>query len=148
LELISITEEPSSMTILNLMGFGNLGWAVPSIHEETLDKKKSPVFCLCFYGVITRPFNIPSNTKNRFHEGGVPMHKCVNILIFHKTLFLTKPKKNFGFNTILFCSRSYESNFLWRISSLLIVFCGANTIQMTMWGWILICATNWYFLQL
>jgi hypothetical protein len=25
LELISITEEPSSMTILNLMGFGNLG---------------------------------------------------------------------------------------------------------------------------
>jgi phosphoglycerol transferase MdoB-like AlkP superfamily enzyme len=79
-------------------------WDEPFLQymKKTLDKKKAPFFASVFTVSSHEPFNIPEQYKNRFHEGGVPMHKCVEYTDFSIKRFFDEAKKEPWFANTIF----------------------------------------------
>lgn len=79
-------------------------WDEPFLQymKKTLDKKKSPFFASVFTVSSHEPYIIPDKYKNRFHEGGVPMHKCAEYTDYALKRFFTEAKKEPWFDNTIF----------------------------------------------
>lgn len=79
-------------------------WDEPFLQfmKKKLDTTKTPFFSTIFTVSSHNPYIIPEKYKNKFKEGGVPMHKCVEYTDFALKLFFDKAKKESWFNNTLF----------------------------------------------
>jgi phosphoglycerol transferase MdoB-like AlkP superfamily enzyme len=79
-------------------------WDEPFLQfmKNTLDKKKTPFFASVFTVSSHEPYIIPDKYKNKFKEGGVPIHKCVEYTDFALKRFFTEAKKSPWFNNTIF----------------------------------------------
>ena len=79
-------------------------WDEPFLQfmKKTLDKKKTPFFASVFTVSSHEPYIIPEKYKNRFHEGGVPIHKCAEYTDFALKRFFTEAKKQPWFSNTIF----------------------------------------------
>lgn len=79
-------------------------WDEPFLQfmKNTLDKKKTPFFACAFTVSSHEPYIIPEKYKNKFHEGGVPMHKCVEYTDFALKRFFDEAKKQPWFSNTIF----------------------------------------------
>jgi phosphoglycerol transferase MdoB-like AlkP superfamily enzyme len=79
-------------------------WDEPFLQfmKQTLDKKKAPFFASVFTVSSHEPFNIPEKYKNKFKDGGVQMHKCVEYTDFALKRFFTEAKKSAWFDNTIF----------------------------------------------
>lgn len=79
-------------------------WDEPFLQfmKNTLDKKKTPFFASVFTVSSHEPYIIPEKYKNKFHEGGVPMHKCVEYTDFALKRFFNEAKKEPWFSNTIF----------------------------------------------
>lgn len=78
-------------------------WDEPFLQfmKKTLDKKKTPFFASVFTVSSHEPYIIPEKYKNKFLEGGVPMHKCAEYTDYSLRQFFASAKKEPWFvNTI------------------------------------------------
>lgn len=79
-------------------------WDEPFLQymKKTLDQEKTPFFATVFTVSSHEPYIIPEKYKNRFHEGGVPMHKCVEYTDFALKQFFKEAQKAPWFNNTIF----------------------------------------------
>ncbi len=79
-------------------------WDEPFLQfmKNTLDKKKAPFFATIFTVSSHEPYIIPEKYKNKFHEGGIPMHKCVEYTDFALKRFFNEAKKQPWFSNTIF----------------------------------------------
>ena len=70
--------------------------------KNTLDKKKTPFFATVFTVSSHEPYIIPEKYKNKFPEGGIPMHKCVEYTDFALKRFFDDAKKQPWFSNTIF----------------------------------------------
>ena len=79
-------------------------WDEPFLQfmEKTLNKEQTPFFASVFTVSSHEPYIIPDKYKNRFHEGGVPMHKCVEYTDYALKRFFDEAKKTPWFSNTLF----------------------------------------------
>tara|TARA_R110002126_G_scaffold69492_2_gene175415 strand:- start:2319 stop:4250 length:1932 start_codon:yes stop_codon:yes gene_type:complete len=79
-------------------------WDEPFLQfmKNTLDKKKTPFFASVFTVSSHEPYNIPKKYKNRFKEGGVPIHKCAEYTDFALKRFFDEAKKQPWFDNTIF----------------------------------------------
>ena len=79
-------------------------WDEPFLQfmKNTLDKKKTPFFASVFTVSSHEPYIIPEKYKNKFHEGGIPMHKCVEYTDFALKRFFDEAKKQPWFSNTIF----------------------------------------------
>ena len=79
-------------------------WDEPFLQfmKKTLDKKKTPFFASVFTVSSHEPYIIPEKYKNRFHEGGVPIHKCAEYTDFAIKRFFDEAKKQPWFSNTIF----------------------------------------------
>ena len=79
-------------------------WDEPFLQfmKNTLDKKKTPFFATVFTVSSHEPYNIPKKYKNRFKEGGVPIHKCAEYTDFALKRFFEEAKKKPWFDNTIF----------------------------------------------
>ena len=79
-------------------------WDEPFLQfmKNTLDKKKAPFFATVFTVSSHEPYIIPEKYKNKFHEGGIPMHKCVEYTDFALKRFFNEAKKQPWFSNTIF----------------------------------------------
>lgn len=79
-------------------------WDEPFLQfmKNTLDKKKTPFFATVFTVSSHEPYNIPKKYKNRFKEGGVPIHKCAEYTDFALKRFFDEAKKKPWFDNTIF----------------------------------------------
>lgn len=79
-------------------------WDEPFLQfmEKTLDKKKTPFFASVFTVSSHEPYIIPDKYKNRFHEGGVPIHKCAEYTDYALKRFFDEAKKKPWFSNTIF----------------------------------------------
>ena len=79
-------------------------WDEPFLQymKNTLDKKKTPFFASVFTVSSHEPYIIPDKYKDRFHEGGVPIHKCAEYTDFALKRFFTEAKKQPWFSNTIF----------------------------------------------
>ena len=79
-------------------------WDEPFLQfmKNTLDKKKTPFFASVFTVSSHEPYIIPEKYKDRFHEGGVPIHKCAEYTDFALKRFFTEAKKQPWFSNTIF----------------------------------------------
>ena len=70
--------------------------------KKTLDKKKTPFFASVFTVSSHEPFNIPEKYKNKFKDGKIQMHKCVEYTDFALKRFFTEAKKSTWFENTIF----------------------------------------------
>ncbi|PWA07364.1 LTA synthase family protein [Flavobacterium psychrotolerans] len=79
-------------------------WDEPFLQymKKTLDQKKTPFFATVFTVSSHEPYNIPEKYKDRFHEGGVPMHKCVEYTDFALKQFFKEAQKAPWFSNTIF----------------------------------------------
>lgn len=79
-------------------------WDEPFLQfmEKTLDKKKTPFFASVFTVSSHEPYIIPKEYKNKFHEGGVPMHKCAEYTDYSLKRFFDEAKKKPWFANTIF----------------------------------------------
>ena len=70
--------------------------------KKTLDKEKAPFFSTVFTVSSHEPYIIPKKYKNKFREGEIPMHKCVEYTDFALKRFFTEAKKSSWFNNTIF----------------------------------------------
>ncbi len=79
-------------------------WDEPFLQfmKKTLDKKKTPFFASVFTVSSHEPYIIPEKYKNTFHEGGIPMHKCVEYTDFALKRFFNEAKRSSWFNNTIF----------------------------------------------
>ena len=70
--------------------------------KNTLDKKKTPFFAAVFTVSSHEPYIIPEKYKNKFQEGGVPIHKCAEYTDFALKRFFTEAKKKPWFSNTIF----------------------------------------------
>jgi phosphoglycerol transferase MdoB-like AlkP superfamily enzyme len=79
-------------------------WDEPFLQymKRTLDKKKGPFFASAFTVSSHEPYIIPEKYKKTFHEGGVPMHKCVEYTDFALKQFFDSAKKEAWFSNTIF----------------------------------------------
>lgn len=79
-------------------------WDEPFLQymKNTLDKKKTPFFASVFTVSSHEPYIIPEKYKNKFHEGGVPIHKCAEYTDFALKRFFTEAKKKPWFSNTIF----------------------------------------------
>lgn len=79
-------------------------WDEPFLQfmKNTLDKKKTPFFASVFTVTSHEPYIIPEKYKNRFHEGGVPIHKCAEYTDFALKRFFDEAKKKPWFSNTIF----------------------------------------------
>ncbi len=94
-------------------------WDEPFLQfmKKTLDKKKTPFFASVFTVSSHEPYNIPEKYKNKFHEGGVPIHKCAEYTDYSLKQFFNQAKKEAWFNNTIFvfvadhCNQIYYDEF-------------------------------------
>jgi phosphoglycerol transferase MdoB-like AlkP superfamily enzyme len=94
-------------------------WDEPFLQfmKNTLDKKKKPFFASVFTVSSHEPYIIPEKYKNRFHEGGVPIHKCAEYTDYALKRFFTEAKKQPWFSNTIFvmvadhCNQIYYDEF-------------------------------------
>lgn len=79
-------------------------WDEPFLQfmKNTLDKKKTPFFSTVFTVSSHEPFNIPEKYKNKFKEGKIQMHKCVEYTDYALQRFFNEAKKSSWFNNTIF----------------------------------------------
>ena len=79
-------------------------WDEPFLQymKKTLDKKKSPFFASIFTVSSHEPYIIPEKYKNKFKEGGVPIHKCAEYTDYALKRFFDEAKKEPWFNNTIF----------------------------------------------
>lgn len=79
-------------------------WDEPFLQymKKTLDKKKTPFLATVFTVSSHEPYNIPKKYKNRFKEGGVPIHKCAEYTDFALKRFFEQSKKKPWFDNTIF----------------------------------------------
>lgn len=79
-------------------------WDEPFLQfmEKTLDKKPTPFFASVFTVSSHEPYIIPEKYKNRFHEGGVPIHKCAEYTDYALKRFFDEAKKKPWFANTIF----------------------------------------------
>lgn len=95
-------------------------WDEPFLQfmKKTLDKKKTPFFATAFTVSSHEPYVIPSKYKNRFKEGGVPMHKCAEYTDFALKRFFDEAKKQPWFANTIFvlvadhCNQVFYDEFM------------------------------------
>ncbi|HTG65377.1 MAG TPA: sulfatase-like hydrolase/transferase, partial [Flavobacterium sp.] len=69
-------------------------WDEPFLQymKKTLDKKKTPFFASAFTLSSHEPFLLPKKYKNKFKEGEMPIHKCVEYTDFALKRFFEEAK--------------------------------------------------------
>lgn len=79
-------------------------WDEPFLQfmKKTLDTKKTPFFASVFTVSSHEPYVIPEKYKNRFQEGGVPIHKAVEYTDFAVKRFFEEAKKEPWFENTIF----------------------------------------------
>jgi phosphoglycerol transferase MdoB-like AlkP superfamily enzyme len=79
-------------------------WDEPFLQfmKNTLDKKKTPFFATVFTVSSHEPYIIPDKYKNRFPDGKIQMHKCVEYTDFALKRFFTEAKKQPWFSNTIF----------------------------------------------
>ncbi len=79
-------------------------WDEPFLQfmKKTLDKKKTPFFATVFTVSSHEPFNVPEKYQNRFKEGPIQMHKCVEYTDFALKRFFNEAKKSAWFANTIF----------------------------------------------
>jgi len=94
-------------------------WDEPFLQfmKKTLDKKKTPFFASVFTVSSHEPYIIPEKYKNTFHEGNVPIHKCVEYTDYSLKRFFNEAKKESWFSNTIFvfvadhCNQIYYDEF-------------------------------------
>ncbi len=94
-------------------------WDEPFLQfmKKTLDKKKTPFFASVFTVSSHEPYIIPEKYKNKFHEGGVPIHKCAEYTDYSLKRFFNEAKKEPWFSNTIFvfvadhCNQIYYDEF-------------------------------------
>ena len=90
-------------------------WDEPFLQfmKKTLDQKKMPFMATAFTVSSHEPYIIPEQYKNRFHEGQIPMHKCVEYTDYSLKRFFNEAKKSPWFSNTIFvlvadhCNQTY-----------------------------------------
>ena len=79
-------------------------WDEPFLQfmKKTLDTKKSPFMATVFTVSSHEPYIIPEKYKNKFKEGNIPMHKCVEYTDFALKRFFNEAKKSAWFSNTIF----------------------------------------------
>jgi phosphoglycerol transferase MdoB-like AlkP superfamily enzyme len=79
-------------------------WDEPFLQfmKKTLDTKKTPFFATVFTVSSHEPYIIPEKYKNKFHEGGVPIHKCAEYTDYALKRFFAEAKKEAWFPNTIF----------------------------------------------
>lgn len=79
-------------------------WDEPFLQymKKTLDTKKTPFFATVFTVSSHEPYIIPEKYKNTFHEGELPIHKCVEYTDFALKRFFDEAKKSSWFSNTIF----------------------------------------------
>jgi phosphoglycerol transferase MdoB-like AlkP superfamily enzyme len=78
-------------------------WDEPFLQfmQQKITQKKQPFMATVFTVSSHEPYNVPLVYKNKFKEGGVPIHKCVSYTDFSlKRFFETAKKQTWFANTI------------------------------------------------
>ncbi len=70
--------------------------------KKTLDTKTAPFFATIFTVSSHNPYIIPEKYKNKFKEGAIPMHKCVEYTDFALKRFFEEAKKESWFSNTIF----------------------------------------------
>ena len=70
--------------------------------KKTLDTKKTPFFASIFTVSSHEPYIIPEKYKNKFKEGGVPIHKCAEYTDYALKRFFDEAKKEAWFSNTIF----------------------------------------------
>ena len=94
-------------------------WDEPFLQfmKNTLNKKKTPFFASVFTISSHEPYIIPEKYKNKFHEGGVPIHKCAEYTDYSLKRFFNEAKKEPWFSNTIFvfvadhCNQIYYDEF-------------------------------------
>ena len=94
-------------------------WDEPFLQfmKKTLYKKKTPFFASVFTVSSHEPYIIPNKYKNKFHEGGVPIHKCAEYTDYSLKRFFNEAKKEPWFSNTIFvfvadhCNQIYYDEF-------------------------------------
>ena len=94
-------------------------WDEPFLQfmKKTLDKKKTPFFASVFTVSSHEPYIIPEKYKNKFQEGGVPIHKCAEYTDYSLKRFFNEAKKEPWFSNTIFvfvadhCNQIYYDEF-------------------------------------
>jgi len=94
-------------------------WDEPFLQfmKNTLNKKKTPFFASVFTISSHEPYIIPEKYKNKFHEGGVPIHKCAEYTDYSLKCFFNEAKKEPWFSNTIFvfvadhCNQIYYDEF-------------------------------------
>jgi phosphoglycerol transferase MdoB-like AlkP superfamily enzyme len=79
-------------------------WDEPFLQfmKNTLDKKKMPFFASVFTVSSHEPYIVPDKYKDKFREGGVPIHKCAEYTDFALKRFFDEAKKKPWFSNTIF----------------------------------------------
>jgi phosphoglycerol transferase MdoB-like AlkP superfamily enzyme len=79
-------------------------WDEPFLQfmKKTLDKKQTPFFASVFTVSSHEPYIIPEKYKNKFREGGVPIHKCAEYTDYSLRQFFASAKKEPWFENTIF----------------------------------------------
>ncbi len=78
--------------------------------KKTLDTKKAPFFASVFTVSSHEPYIIPEKYKNKFLEGGVPMHKCAEYTDYALKRFFDTAKKASWFQNTIFVMVADHTN--------------------------------------
>jgi phosphoglycerol transferase MdoB-like AlkP superfamily enzyme len=84
---------------------GNWGiWDEPFLQRmaQELDKEKQPFLSTVFTLNSHHPFSIPSQYKNKFPEGKLPIYKCISYMDYSLKHFFNTAKKSAWFKNTLF----------------------------------------------
>ena len=79
-------------------------WDEPFLQfmKKKLDKEQTPFFSTVFTVSSHEPYIIPDKYKNKFKEGKIPMHKCVEYTDYALKQFFNAAKKSSWFNNTIF----------------------------------------------
>jgi phosphoglycerol transferase MdoB-like AlkP superfamily enzyme len=79
-------------------------WDEPFLQfmKTTLDKEKTPFFSTVFTVSSHEPYIIPEKYKNKFKEGDIVMHKCVEYTDYALRRFFDEAKKSSWYENTIF----------------------------------------------
>lgn len=77
---------------------------------QTLSHQKKPFMATLFSVSSHDPFNIPAQYKNRFKEGKIPIHKCIEYTDYALQRFFDYAKKQPWYNNTIFVFTADHTN--------------------------------------
>lgn len=94
-------------------------WDEPFLQymKKTLDKKKTPFFASAFTLSSHEPFLLPEKYKNKFHDGEMPIHRCIEYTDYALKRFFEEAKKEPWFSNTIFvfvadhCNKPYYDEY-------------------------------------